>query len=71
MPHIGEATRMREAGVKLAAIPGMVPSLMRMPAGCAFSPRCRFAIDACRAAVPPLEEVGPQHRSRCIRWQEI
>ena len=55
----------------VAAIPGVVPSLMRMPAGCAFSPRCKFAIDACRAAVPPLAAVNPQHRSRCIRWREI
>ncbi|ULJ72417.1 ABC transporter ATP-binding protein [Rhizobium gallicum] len=71
MPRLGDATRMKLAGEKLAAIPGMVPSLMKMPPGCAFSPRCRFAIDACRAAVPPLEDVNPQHKSRCIRWREI
>ncbi|QPB18683.1 ABC transporter ATP-binding protein [Rhizobium sp. 007] len=71
MPRLGDATRMKLAGEKLAAIPGMVPSLMKMPPGCAFSPRCKFAIDACRAAVPPLEDVNPQHRSRCIRWREI
>ncbi|MBB4231834.1 peptide/nickel transport system ATP-binding protein [Rhizobium mongolense] len=71
MPRLGDATRMKLAGEKLAAIPGMVPSLMKMPHGCAFSPRCKFAIDACRAAVPPLEDVNPQHRSRCIRWREI
>jgi peptide/nickel transport system ATP-binding protein len=62
---------MKQDGEKLAAIPGMVPSLMNMPSGCAFSPRCKFAIEACRAAVPALEQVNPQHRSRCIRWQEI
>ncbi|MBB4567230.1 ABC transporter ATP-binding protein [Rhizobium leucaenae] len=71
MPRLGDAARMKQAGEKLAAIPGVVPSLMNMPAGCAFSPRCKFAIDACRAAVPALEEVNPQHRSRCIRWREI
>ncbi|MDK4741095.1 ABC transporter ATP-binding protein [Rhizobium sp. CNPSo 3464] len=71
MPRLGDAARMKQAGEKLAAIPGVVPSLMNMPAGCAFSPRCKYAIDACRAAVPALEEVGPGHRSRCIRWQEI
>jgi peptide/nickel transport system ATP-binding protein len=49
----------------------MVPSLMNMPSGCAFSPRCKFAIEACRVTVPALEQVNPQHRSRCIRWQEI
>ncbi|WFU06528.1 ABC transporter ATP-binding protein (plasmid) [Rhizobium sp. CB3171] len=71
MPRLGDAARMKQAGEKLAAIPGVVPSLMNMPAGCAFSPRCKFAIDACRVAVPVLEEVGSGHRSRCIRWQEI
>jgi peptide/nickel transport system ATP-binding protein len=71
MPRLGEATRMKRAGEKLAAIPGMVPSLMNMPSGCAFSPRCKFAIAACRTAVPLLEEVSPQHLSRCIRWQEL
>ncbi|ANM21329.1 oligopeptide ABC transporter ATP-binding protein (plasmid) [Rhizobium sp. N541] len=71
MPRLGEASRMKQAGEKLSAIPGMVPSLMNMPSGCAFSPRCKFAIDACRAAIPALVQVNPQHRSRCIRWQEI
>ncbi|MDR6820065.1 peptide/nickel transport system ATP-binding protein [Neorhizobium sp. 2083] len=71
MPKLGDASRMKQAGEKLAAIPGVVPSLMNMPAGCAFSPRCRFAIDDCRTAVPPLADVNPRHQSRCIRWQEI
>ncbi len=71
MPRLGDATRMKQAGEKLAAIPGMVPSLMNMPSGCAFAPRCKFAVDACRAGVPALEEINSQHRSRCIRWQEI
>ncbi|MBA9033809.1 ABC transporter ATP-binding protein [Rhizobium leguminosarum] len=71
MPRLGDAARMKQAGEKLAAIPGMVPSLMNMPSGCAFSPRCKFAIDACRVAVPAPEQVNSQHRSRCIRWKEI
>ncbi|ULR43552.1 ABC transporter ATP-binding protein [Rhizobium sp. K102] len=71
MPKLGDASRMKQAGERLAAIPGVVPSLMNMPAGCAFQPRCQFAVDACRAAVPPLADVNPRHKSRCIRWQEI
>jgi peptide/nickel transport system ATP-binding protein len=71
MPRLGDASRMKRAGEKLAAIPGVVPGLMNMPAGCAFAPRCTFAIDACRVAVPPLAAVNPHHQSRCIRWQEI
>ena len=71
MPKLGDASRMKQAGEKLMAIPGVVPSLMNMPAGCAFSPRCRFAVDDCRTAVPPLADVNLHHQSRCIRWQEI
>ncbi|MDK4733634.1 ABC transporter ATP-binding protein [Rhizobium sp. CNPSo 3490] len=71
MPKLGDASRMKQAGERLAAIPGIVPSLMNMPAGCAFQPRCKFAIDDCRLAVPPLADVNPRHKSRCIRWQEI
>ncbi|PDT27864.1 dipeptide ABC transporter ATP-binding protein DppD [Rhizobium sp. L9] len=71
MPKLGDASRMKQAGERLAAIPGIVPSLMNMPAGCAFQPRCKFAIDDCRQAVPPLADVNPRHKSRCIRWQEI
>ncbi|MGG7576261.1 ABC transporter ATP-binding protein [Rhizobium sp. Nf11,1] len=71
MPKLGDASRMKQAGERLAAIPGIVPSLMNMPAGCAFQPRCKFAIDDCRLAVPPLADVNPRHKSRCIRWQEV
>jgi oligopeptide/dipeptide ABC transporter ATP-binding protein len=41
--------------------------LSDLPQGCAFAPRCRFVIDACRQARPPLVEVTPAHRSACIR----
>lgn len=71
MPRLGEATRMRQAGRQLAAIPGVVPALTRMPPGCAFAPRCPHAIAACTEAVPALEMVGAAHASRCIRWREI
>nr|WP_152094739.1 MULTISPECIES: ABC transporter ATP-binding protein [Rhizobium] len=71
MPRLGEATRMRQAGEPLYAIPGVVPSLTRMPSGCAFAPRCAHAIQACGAAVPPLDAVDASHASGCIRWREI
>jgi peptide/nickel transport system ATP-binding protein len=71
MPRLGSATEMKRSGEKLNAIPGMVPSLANMPAGCAFAPRCAFALDACRAAMPDLADVNETHGSRCIRWQEI
>ena len=41
------------------------------PPGCAFHPRCRYATERCRQAVPPLEQVAPGHWVRCIRASEI
>lgn len=71
MPKLGDASRMKQAGEQLAAIPGMVPSLANMPPGCAFEPRCRFATEDCRRAMPPLFDVDANHKTRCIHWQEI
>ena len=42
----------------LVAIGGAPPTPGRFPPGCAFNPRCRFAIDSCRTEVPPLVAVG-------------
>ena len=56
---------------RLEAIPGNVPNPLSLPPGCAFEPRCKFAIPQCREAVPPLEDTGNGHMSRCIRWQEF
>ncbi len=50
---------------RLVEIPGMVPSLMNLPAGCAFAPRCARADERCRAAYPPYEEKRPSHFAAC------
>jgi len=71
MPRLGTASAMKRAGQKLPVIPGMVPSLVNMPAGCAFAPRCSFARPACTETVPGIATVAEGHESRCIRWQEI
>ncbi|KQW75125.1 peptide ABC transporter ATP-binding protein [Devosia sp. Root413D1] len=71
VPRLGEATRLKQAGTPLPTIPGTVPSLARLPQGCSFAPRCSYAIEACRAAVPPLLDTGNDQASRCIRWQEL
>lgn len=49
----------------LTPIKGNPPSLVRLPAGCAFSPRCPYATDKCRAERPGRIEVGPNHYSCC------
>jgi peptide/nickel transport system ATP-binding protein len=55
-------------GTRLATIPGRVPELPDMPAGCPFADRCPLVVDDCRAAPPPVQSVTPGHDVRCIRW---
>jgi peptide/nickel transport system ATP-binding protein len=52
---------------RLEAIGGVVPSLLDPPPGCRFAPRCRFAADVCRQAVPPLREIEAGHKVACVR----
>jgi peptide/nickel transport system ATP-binding protein len=59
------------ADARLVEIPGMVPSLTRLPKGCAFAPRCAFAIARCREEYPPLENWGAGHLAACWRAGEI
>ncbi len=40
---------------RLLAIPGRPPNLLKLPAGCAFAPRCAYATDICRRERPELE----------------
>ncbi len=57
---------------RLEAIPGQVPSLLRLPEGCRFHPRCAHAQDICRAATPELSQgESAGHLVRCARWREI
>jgi peptide/nickel transport system ATP-binding protein len=60
-----------KADARLVEIPGMVPSLTRLPKGCAFAPRCELAIGRCREEYPPLETWGADHLAACWRAGEI
>ena len=51
---------------RLPAIGGVVPNLLRLPAGCAFAPRCPLAQERCRTQRPELEELCPGHWCRCF-----
>jgi oligopeptide/dipeptide ABC transporter ATP-binding protein len=42
-------------------LPGDVPSPLKPPPGCAFHPRCAYAVARCRAEAPALREVAPGH----------
>lgn len=54
-----------ESGARLAAIPGSVPVLGDIPAGCPFWPRCPQRFEPCDRAVPALSEPGPDRAVRC------
>jgi peptide/nickel transport system ATP-binding protein len=41
------------------------------PPGCAFHPRCRYAIERCRRETPMLTEVASGHAVRCLRASEL
>src|SRR5271156_2901212 len=51
---------------KLGPVPGTVPSLDALPAGCAFAPRCPHRVAECDATVPSLRAVNKNHEARCI-----
>ena len=60
-----------KADARLTEIPGAVPSLISLPEGCAFAPRCSLAIARCREAYPPLQDWGGGHLAACWRAAEM
>jgi peptide/nickel transport system ATP-binding protein len=50
---------------RLEAIPGVVPSLLNLPKGCRFTPRCPHAMPVCSEQEPVLKEVRPGHKVSC------
>src|SRR6478609_9054321 len=53
VPRLDQPRRAR-----LDPVDGQPPDLTRLDGGCAFRPRCRFAIDKCAASYPPLTSAG-------------
>jgi peptide/nickel transport system ATP-binding protein len=52
-------------GRKLTTIPGQVPALSAMPAGCRFADRCGLVMAQCRTDSPDWREVASGHVVRC------
>ena len=69
----------------LAAVPNADPALRdsvsapigeiadpsNPPPGCAFHPRCPYAVERCRTELPVLQEIAPAHWSACHRTAEL
>jgi oligopeptide/dipeptide ABC transporter ATP-binding protein len=66
LPRLDSTTRER-----LTPIVGSPPSLVNMPPGCPFAPRCPLHISECDAAEPALFQVGPAHHAACIRTDQV
>jgi oligopeptide/dipeptide ABC transporter ATP-binding protein len=59
-------------GARLPAILGQVPSPSALPLGCAFHPRCQYALPGlCDSQAPALEKCDDHRVVRCLRWSEI
>jgi peptide/nickel transport system ATP-binding protein len=58
-------------GRELIGIGGRAPSPGRRPSGCMFAPRCTFAQERCRVALPELRPIAVSHTVRCVRAEEV
>ncbi|HIM87788.1 MAG TPA: ABC transporter ATP-binding protein [Gammaproteobacteria bacterium] len=58
-------------GSRLVPIEGQPPDLTRLDSGCAFRPRCRFAVERCASEIPALQSVDSEHAAACWRVSEI
>ncbi|MDQ3310956.1 MAG: ABC transporter ATP-binding protein [Actinomycetota bacterium] len=57
---------------KLVPIKGAPPSLIRLPSGCSFNPRCEFAKENCTVEIPDLRPVdGEAHFAACHYAEEL
>ncbi len=55
----------RDRRMPLQAIPGLPPTLIDLPAGCPFWPRCPRQTECCQTQAPALEAAGAGHEAAC------
>ena len=65
IPQLGQETD------RLEAIEGMVPDIGKMPNGCHFHPRCKYATEQCKSEEPQLLTVADGRQVRCHRAREV
>ncbi len=58
-------------GERLTPIDGQPPDLARLDDGCAYRPRCNWAVEECARSFPPLEALDDGHRSACFRKEAL
>jgi oligopeptide transport system ATP-binding protein len=62
--------KLYERHERLIPIEGQPPSLIDLPPGCAFAPRCPFVMEICVQADPPDYPVGPGHTAKCYLYSD-
>ena len=67
LPQGGQALGRED---RLKEIPGVIPSLIDMPPGCPFAPRCIKSIARCREELPEFAVVGNDHTVACFVAEE-
>jgi oligopeptide transport system ATP-binding protein len=60
-----------DKGTPLSPIAGEIPDLTNLPDGCAFNPRCKWAVDRCRTDQPMLEETEPGKQVACFEHETV
>lgn len=60
IPKLTEETEVLES------IDGSVPNPLKLPEGCYFAPRCKFAGERCKKELPQLKDIGNGHKTRCF-----
>ncbi len=65
IPSVGDTGRLRP-------IVGAPPSLINLPHGCPFNPRCPLTTDICLQREPPLDSTdAPDHLAACHHWDQL
>jgi oligopeptide/dipeptide ABC transporter ATP-binding protein len=60
-----------ERGAPLVPIPGSPPSIIAMPKGCAFAPRCTFRTEICEETSAEWEQIDIGHWTRCHHHESL
>jgi len=68
MESTPEFGRIPEKDERLRVIPGSVPNLYELPAGCSFQERCPYVMDICREQEPEIREQSSGHQVRCWKY---
>ena len=71
---LGSLPRLDRPTERLTPIPGSPPSVVNMPPGCPFSPRCPLSTDVCRDSEPELVAVGDgsaDHHAACHHSSQV